>query len=363
MIDEIPVHRPFEAFQEFVLGCKLNWTRTMFPVLRQRYEHAVAAEVAVGRPAPKTAADVQALIGDDTTTRFFGWYERHLQRMKYSGRHGLAVHYGQHREALVRELGASVPERLLQLDPDFVQPEYYVSIDIHQHPGGVWSDEIAGYVYERGAKSTAPLLDKAASLHHRFTAEVLARAVTPVKRVADLGCGFGGSSQPFYVDHPEMDVVGVELSEPCLRLAARRAAEEQARNVVFRQADAADTGLEAGEYDVVTSTMMLHEMPPSHIEKVLEESYRLLAPGGLSIHLDFLTGDEPFKRFIHNGHSKRNNEPFMPPLNAMDIDAAHRRAGFDGVEVIPFEEMPGALSPDNKAWRFPWVMIVAHKAA
>ena len=53
----------------------------------------------------------------------------------------------------------------------------------------------------------------------------------------------------------------------------------------------------------------------------------------------------------------------MPPLNAMDIDDAHRRAGFDGVEVIPFEEMPGALSPDNKAWRFPWVMIVAHKAA
>lgn len=363
MLNEIPTHRPFDAFQAFVLGCKLNWTRVMFPELRRRYDAAVAAEKAAGRPAPGTAAEVEALMSQDTTYQFFGWYERHMQRMKYSGRHGLAVHYDKYRDALVRELDVSVPERLLQLDPNFKQPDYYVSIDIHQHPGGVWSDEIAGYVYERGARSTAPLLDKAASLHHRFTAQVLERAGKPVRSVVDLGCGFGGSSQPFYLDHPEMQVVGVELSEPCLRVAAHRAAEEQARNVLFRQADAAHTGLDEGKYDVVTSTMMLHEMPPKHIEKVFRESHRLLAPGGMSIHLDFLARDHPFKTFIHYGHSRRNNEPFMPPLNEMDLVAAHKAAGFDDVEIVSFEEMPGTLSPQFDAWRFPWTMIIARKAA
>ncbi|MDO9526462.1 MAG: hypothetical protein Q7J57_13155, partial [Gemmobacter sp.] len=160
MIEEIPQHRPFDAYQSFVLNCKLYWTRQMFPHLRQRAD-AVLAEA-----APRTPADLEALMRKDTTYQFFGWYERHMQRMKYSGRHGLAVHYGQFRDHLARDLKVEVPERLLQLDPDFQQPEYYTSIDIHQHPGGVWSDEIAGYVYERGAKSTAPLLDKAASLHH-----------------------------------------------------------------------------------------------------------------------------------------------------------------------------------------------------
>lgn len=358
MFDRIPAHRPFDAFQAFVLDCKMFWTRQLFPEVRRQYEQAVG-----DGPAPATAADVEVLMKDNTTYQFFGWFERHQQRMKYSGRHGLAVHYAGFRDEIARELAEPVPERLLELDPAFAQPEYYTSIDIHQHPGGVWSDEIAGYVYERGAKSTAPMLSKAESLHHRLTAEALGRAGRKVSRVADLGCGFGGSTRPFYTDHPEIEVVGVELSEPCLRLAARNAAEDQARNVRFRQADAAATGLEADAFDVVTSTMVLHEMPPRHIGKVLKETHRLLAPGGLSIHLDFLVRDDPFRTFIHYGHSRRNNEPFMPPLNEMDIVAAHREAGFDEVEIVPFEEFPGALTQENSAWRFPWTLIVARKAA
>jgi len=359
MINDIPPHRPFDAYQAFVLDCKLFWTRQMFPELRRNY----AAKLAETGATPQTAEEVRALIGGDTTTEFFGWFERHMQRMKYSGRHGLAVHYAQFRDQIREELHDTVPERLLALDPAFEQPDYYTSIDIHQHPGGVWSDEIAGYVYERGAKSTAPMLNKAESLHHRLTAQALEIAGRKVRAVADLGCGFGGSTRPFYMDHPDMDVVGVELSEPCLRLAARRAMEEQATNVQFRQADAADTGLESERFDLVTSTMVLHEMPPSHIRKLLKESHRLLAPGGVSVHLDFLVRDDPFKTFVHYGHSARNNEPFMVPLNKMDMEAAHRDAGFESVEILPFEEFPGSLAPEAQAWRFPWTLIIARKAA
>jgi hypothetical protein len=311
MFDNIPPDREFTAYQAFVLDCKLYWTRTIFPELRKRYR--ARAEAAGKKPA--NGGEVAELMKDDTTAQFFGWYERHLQRMKYSGQRGLTVHYDRYREPIAKALAAEVPDRLLELDPNFRQPEYYTSIDIHQHPGGVWSDEIAGYVYERGAQSTAPMLKKSDSLWHRLRDQAMTRAGTDVKRVIDLGCGFGGSTQPFYVDHPEIDVVGVELSEPCLRLAAQRAAEGQAQNVRFKQADAAATGLEEGTSDIVTSTMMLHEMPPSHIRGVFQESHRLLKPGGLSIHLDFLVRDDPFKEYIHYGHSRRNNEPFMVPLN------------------------------------------------
>ena len=150
----------------------------------------------------ETGAEVAAMMAGDTTAQFFGWYERHLQRMKYSGMYGLAVHYDQYRDLIAAELNREVPDRLLELDPDFELPEYYTSIDIHQHPGGVWSDEIAGYVYERGAQSTAPMLKKAATLWHRLHDEAMSRAGDGVKRVVDLGCGFGASTQPFYADHP-----------------------------------------------------------------------------------------------------------------------------------------------------------------
>ena len=300
---------------------------------------------------------------DDTTAQFFGWYERHLQRMKYSGQRGLAIHYAQYREEIASSLNAEVPARLLDIDPGFEQPEYYTNIDIHQHPGGVWSDEIAGYVYERGAQSTAPMLKKHASLWDRMTLEATNRLGRDAQRVVDLGCGFGASTQPYYAGHPERDVVGIELSAPCLRLAAQRAAADQAQNVLFKQADAMDTGLEAGTSDIVTSTMMLHEMPPSHIKGVFKESHRLLKPGGLSIHLDFLVRDDPFKEYIHYGHSSRNNEPFMVPLNKMDVVQAHKDAGFDDVEIVPFEEFDGALDPGMTSWRFPWTLIIARKAA
>ncbi|MEA5501839.1 class I SAM-dependent methyltransferase [Halotia wernerae UHCC 0503] len=353
-----PTHRPFEAFQEFLLSCKLQWTRNLYPEVAQRYR--AAAEAAPAKP--QTVADVEKLIANDTTYRYFAWFERHLQKMKYSGRYGLAGHYGAHRDELAPMIETASNDRLV-IPPDFAPPEYYPAIDIHQHPGGVHGDSVAGMVYERGARTTTPLLDKHGDLHQRFTRIAMERLGKQPKRVVDMGCGFGKSTRPFYSSSRDTEVVGVDLAAPCVKLAAHTAAEDQARNVQFRQGDAADTKLPAGNADLVTSTMMLHEMPVSHIEKVLHEAHRLLAPGGWSIHLDFLAGDDPFNKFIHYGHSARNNEPFMPPLDQMDLTAAHRRAGFDKVEIMRFEEMTGALSPENKAWRFPWVVIAARKAA
>ena len=73
-----PIHRPFQAFQEFVLACKLQWTRNLYPEVTAHYRAAAAAAPV----PPKSVADVEALVGDDTTLRYFGWFERHLQRMK-----------------------------------------------------------------------------------------------------------------------------------------------------------------------------------------------------------------------------------------------------------------------------------------
>jgi ubiquinone/menaquinone biosynthesis C-methylase UbiE len=353
MVKDLEVSQAFNAFQAFVLDCKLAWTREVFPALRAEYDRSGPA---------RTAGEARTMLQDNATAQYFGWFERHLQRMKYSGRHGLAPHFQAQQAQLAAELQAGAQSDLLDLDPDFEQPGYYTAVDIHQHPGGVWGEEVAGYVYERGARSTTPLLGQDADLHHRFTREVLARA-PGARSLVDMGCGFGKSTRPFYAQHRDLDVVGIELSAPCLKLAARTAEAEQARNIKYRQADAAETGLDTGGYDVVTSTMLLHEMPPSHIERVLREAHRLLSPGGMSIHLDFLTDSDPFRRYIHEGHADRNNEPFMPKLNEMDLAGAHRRAGFEAVEIVPFEEMAGTLDPAFANWRFPWAMVIARKAA
>ncbi|MEE3921396.1 class I SAM-dependent methyltransferase [Micromonospora sp. BRA006-A] len=78
---------------------------------------------------------------------------------------------------------------------------------------------------------------------------------------------------------------------PGLRLAH---AEAEATGVAidYRQADGRATGIESDSCDVVTGTMVLHEMPAAAIRETILEAARLLKPGGSLRFLEFmLTGD------------------------------------------------------------------------
>lgn len=350
--------RQFDAYQSFVLGCKLHWTGRIFPELHALYAEKAERATNAGSP-PRDASDVGALMKDELLYREFAWLERHLQRFKYSGRWGLQPAHDRLRAGIESELSAPLPKGLLELDPDLEIPTYFASVDIHQHPGGIWSDEIAGYVYERGARSTTPLLSKDKDLHHKFTAIVNARKQG--KRILDMGCGFGKSTRPFWTENRDAEVIGVDIAAPCLKLAAQDAAAAQARNVRFMQRDCRKTGLPDASHDVVTSTMMIHEMPPPAIRETFAEAMRVLEPGGLMIHLDFIPSEDPFMQFMHFGHGRRNNEPYMEPMVKMDVKQTMRDLGFRNVETIDFEEMPGAIAARYERWRFPWTVIVGEK--
>lgn len=357
---ETPVDgRSFAAAQSFVLGAKLFWTREMFPALRADFDGKAEAKGV----SPETPEEVAELIGDTTLYRYFAWLERHLQRFKYSGRYGLHTYHVQDRAALEARLDPdSLPDGLLELDPDLDLPKYFTVVDIHQHPGGIWSDDIAGYVYERGARTTTPLSGmKHRDLHDRLVEAVEERGGVP-GRLLDMGCGFGKSTEPFAERFRDSEVIGVDIAAPCLKLAARNAADGQRRNLRYLQRDAAKTGLEAESVDCVTSTMLLHEMPPKAIGAAFDEARRVLKPGGRMVHLDFWTLPDAFARFIHYGHSRRNNEPYMPPWAEMDVAAVLEEKGFTDIEVTPFEEADGALDPANTGWRFPWTLISAVRA-
>ncbi len=329
--------RSFAAGQAFLLSVKSHWTRQIYPAVRA--EH-----------------DAGKRLEDSMLYRYYCWLERHLQRFKYSGRYGLQPYHAQERERLEAAL------KDIDIDSKQIEfPEYYTAVDIHQHPGGVWSDPIAGFVYERGARSTTPLAaTRHKDLHERLTAAALEGRPAPA-RVLDMACGFGKSTRPFYETLPDAEVEAIDFSAPCLRLAARDAHRAGARNVHFRQRDAAATGYPDASFDLVTSTMLLHELPPKAVEGTLAEAARVLKPGGRMVHLDFLPGASEFERLIHFGHARRNNEPFMEPLARMDLAGLMRRLGLRNVEIRPFEEAEGTLAPGYRYWRFPWALISAER--
>lgn len=351
--------RSFVAAQDFILGMKGYWTTAIYPELKAEYGRRVEQ---TGKP-PETVAEVAELIEDTTLYRYYAWLERHLQRYKYSGRYGLIPYHDARRKQLVDSVaGARGDSDRLQLDPDFEQPHYYEAVDIHQHPGGVWSDEIAGFVYERGARSTTPLMGKAhKDLHQRFTDFVAERA-TP-GQILDMGCGFGKSTRPFYETFRDAQVEAVDLSGPCVTLGARDAAAAQVGNVRFRQMNAYETDYKDESFDLVTSTMVIHELPPKQIDRMFDEAARVLEPGGRMAHLDFHILPDAFARFIHYGHGRRNNEPFMQPWAEMDVQSVLEEKGFTNVEILPFSEAEGVDATNSPYWRFPWTIVYAEKPA
>jgi len=329
--------RSFSAAQDFILSTKTFWTTEIFPQLDKE----------------KQAEEIEKT----TTYKFFAWLERHLQRYKYSGRYGIYNFYNQRREKIK---SPSADEKNLKLDPSLKLPRYYTQIDIHQHPGGLSKDKTAGYVYEHGARSTTPLgVSNHQDLHHRFTNLILASG-NP-KNILDMACGFGKSTQPFYKKIPEAKIIGIDLSEPCLTLGSTIAKKDQAANVTYMQVNAEKTNFKNNQFDLVTSTMLLHELPPRSIQNIISEAHRVLKPGGKMAHLDFYMLPNQFKSFIHFGHSKRNNEPYMVSFAKMDITRILKAEGFSNIIIEPFEEAEGVLDPKYQAWRFPWTVISAEK--
>jgi len=353
--------RAFTAAQSFLLGSKLYWTRTLYPSLHTQYQDRARK----APEAPSSASDAKALLEDSVDYQVFAWLERHLQRFKYSGRYGLQPYHADQRDGLEASIDPSaLPDGLLDLDPSLEMPAYYTAVDIHQHPGGVWSDPIAGFVYERGARSTTPTMGvRHADLHDRLVDAVADRLDRVPETILDMACGFGKSTGPFFERYRSASVTGVDLSAPCLKLAAKTAADRQATNVRYLQRNAYETGLDGESFDLVTSTMLLHEMPPPKVMDTFDEAARLLKPGGVMAHLDFYDLPSAFARFIHYGHGRRNNEPFMEPLAELDIPAILEKKGFTNVKVEPYAEADGVLDDAYTAWRFPWTLITAEKAA
>ncbi len=338
--------RRFDAYQSFLLGCKSYWSGSLYPQLK----------IESGDLKPE---DIDASKSSSVTYQYYAFLERHLQRMKYSGRYGIAPMHEPFRDEFEEWLDQPLPKNLLSLDADCTPPAYFTEIDIHQHPGGTCGDTLAGVIYDRGSRSMWPGRSKDRGLHGRFNAVV--KETCEPHNILDLGCGFGKSTQPFTIDFPKAQVTGIDISVPCLKFAAVTANEENIQNIGYRQSRAEETPFPPTSFDLVTSTMLLHEMPPKAIRATAKEAFRLLEAGGYTIHLDYLADDDPFNRFIHYGHGQRNNEPYMRPLNEMDLGSTLRECGFEDIKIMPFEEAPNALSPANDSWRFPWVVVVGRK--
>jgi ubiquinone/menaquinone biosynthesis C-methylase UbiE len=340
---------------DFVLTLRRRWTDVMYPALHDQYRRRT------GRKPPKTRKEAAPAMRKLPSYRWYAWLERGSQKMLWRAVGDALARGGTLDSAARTKPGVAV----LELDPALELPDWYTEWDIHVQPGGVWSSAETAAVYELGARLVMLGQNDDFLFHTSFVATAIPKR--HYKRIVDLGCGFGKSTWPLKTNFPDAEVIGIDLARPCLELAKERT-DARGLAIRFKQADCVTTGLESGSADLVTSTMLIHEMPRPHLEKTIRESARLLAPGGVLRFLDFTYTGDPFRDATMVGHGERNNEPFMPGSMAADMDAICRKAGLVDARWVAFDERGGGMQKDlawpaRADWHFPWAVLEARKPA
>jgi ubiquinone/menaquinone biosynthesis C-methylase UbiE len=143
-----------------------------------------------------------------------------------------------------------------------------------------------------------------------------------------MGCGIGNSTLPWARAFPDARVEGIDVAAPQLRYAHARA-EALGVPAHFSQRNAEATGFAAGSFDLVVSHIMLHETSRSALPAILRECRRLLAPGGLMLHLEIPRGRDPYEKFMFNWEAWNNNETFAVFLTDLDLAALAVECGFE----------------------------------
>lgn len=290
--------------------------------------------------APATYQDVRLMMQRDPFFRAFSLLNRATQELLWDT-------VG---ESVARQLPSLVAASSalasaggsLTLDPAFVTPDYASKVDIHVMPGGFHrqlgkDDLFAGALYDRGVylyaygglgeRNDGLGVGTAQLVRERFP------DLAP-KRILDMGCGVGHSTLPLADAFPDAEVFAIDIAAPMLRYAHARA-ESLGMPVHYSQQNAADTNFAAGSFDLVVSTILLHEIPQKITRRVIAECHRLLGPGGVMVHNDMVGWPtEAFEEFMTEWNSHHNNEPFERGSGTLDWRAACRSVGFAADDVF-----------------------------
>ena len=231
----------------------------------------------------------------------------------------------------------------LTLDDKVTVPRYLTASDIHLMPGNYHTEWAHGdvsqaalfdrglYVYQAGL--AGPTCDG----NGRTIAELVKRRWPDFKpkQILDLGCTVGNNTLPHKHVFPEAELHAIDVAAPCLRYAHARA-ESLGTAVHFHQMDAERMSFKDQSFDLVVSCILFHETSKTALENIYRESFRVLKPGGLMLHMETprAQGLTPFQAFHMNWDAYFNNEPYMQAWTNTDTDAAAVNAGFSRDKIV-----------------------------
>ncbi len=362
-----------QARQAFVRSFRGHLASKVMPGTYQVYAARVAPafEAKHGR-APQSEQEVREAMTRDDFYQFWSAMQRRSQEMMWESvidptERQLPELIARSKKLAAKKIGNA--RGTLRLNPNMTVPRYQTAVDIHLQPGGYHSeftadDVAAGAVYDKGIHI---YMNGALGPENNAMGDVLVafyREKYPgraPKKILDMGCAIGNGTVQWARAFPKAEVHGIDIGAPVLRYAHARA-QDLGAIVHFSQQNAERTDFPDGSFDLVVSHIMLHETSKSALQNIMRESYRLLAPGGVMIHLEIPRGRTPLEHFMYNWETYNNNETFAKYMTGLDLKAVAERGGFAAEKATVFDYAPGfSAEQTNYGEQFLWKVLVGER--
>jgi len=334
---QIEPNRTSQATFDYVEGLKRYIAEKFMPRLRAAYEirEQRYAQARNGEK-PATMEQVGELMRPMTLYRYNRAIQQASQELMWRV---IYESLEPRRPELAGELNRPTENAIgsVETDPDLEMPKYYTAVDFHLQPRSYHGDDLAGVVYDIGVPIYV--------LHRNGSdsgesGRALASVIPPgrYEKILDMGCGVGQKTIPMADAFPGAEVHAIDLSGPMIKYAHKRA-ERMGGKIHFSQQNVERTKFANESFDLVFSTILLHELPPGAIRNMIAEIYRVLKPGGLTAHLNLPPYNQvsPYNAFLMDWETHNNGEPYWHAFHELDLPAIFREAGFKNIREVTAE--------------------------
>ena len=236
----------------------------------------------------------------------------------------------------------------LEVREGFAPPDYWVGVDFHCTAGG-WTREHQGFIHGELIHPLYVARNFPGQIFRQRTEVLKELGPRRYRRILEMGTSSGHYSLQLAKAFPEAALTGVELSMQMLE-QAQRLGNEHGFAWRLIQAPAEDTGLPDAQWDLVTSYILLHELPAAAVRVVFAEAFRLLEPGGTL----FMADVRPFhdqsrlEQWRTLDLALRGGEPYWRESTSLDLVQVAQEAGFKDARSYGLGE-----------GRYPWVTLAA----
>lgn len=249
-------------------------------------------------------------------------------------------------EPLLEQMG--IGDASLELNEDCPTPDYWLAYDIHRTTGGWDGHEHMGFIHRQiihkhyvAAKYPWGIMKQRRQVLEELPAD------RSYQRIFEMGCGTGSYTAALSETFPDSEITACDLSATLL-MEAKRYANENSWKWRLLQLPAENTGLASESFDLVTSYVLLHEMPADAIAEAFSESFRLLKPGGVMLMVDArrLSDMNKLDQWATLHRANYGGEPFWAESAALDLGKLAEEVGYTKVKSYGLGESA-----------YPWVTI------